>query len=670
MKTTLQDTCINTIRFLAADAVEKAKSGHPGAPMGLAPLAYVLWSRYMKYNPRNPEWFDRDRFVLSAGHASMLLYSMLYLTGYDLSLEDIKAFRQWGSRTPGHPEFRLTPGVETTTGPLGQGFSNGVGMAIAERFLSHYFNRPGFEIVNHSTYGIVSDGDLMEGVSQEAASIAGHIKLGKLLCFYDSNRTTIDGKTELTFSENVKTRFESMGWQVAEIRDGNRDLEGIARAIEAAQREKTKPSLVIVNTNIAFGCPNKQDSAEAHGAPLGEEEVRLTKKALGWPEDKSFYVPEEALHFYREARERGERAEGEWNKKFSAYASKFPDLARQFEAFTKGELPREWESKIPVFDQAEPRMATRSASGKILNALAEVIPNMIGGSADLAQSTNTFIKNSGSFLAGNPGGRNIHFGVREHSMGGVVSGMALHGGLVPFAGTFFVFSDYFRPAIRLASIMGLHPIFIFSHDSIGVGEDGPTHQPVEHLMSLRAMPGIVLIRPADCHETRGAWRVALKRRDGPTVMVLTRQTVPVLGETKALAWEGVPRGAYVLSETDPSRCDIILMASGSEVHLALGAKQALEKKGKAARVVSMPSWELFDAQAEGYRESVLPSRVKKRLAIEAGVTRGWAEYVGPEGGVVGLDHFGASAPGNVVMEKLGFTVDNIIEKALAVLGRG
>ena len=666
MGTELDQLCINTIRTLAMDGVQKAKSGHPGMPMGTADLAYVLWTRFLKHNPANPAWPDRDRFVLSAGHGSMLLYSLLHLTGYDLPLEELKNFRQWSSRTPGHPEYGLTPGVETTTGPLGQGFANGVGMAIAESFLAATFNRPGFPIFDHFTYAIVSDGELMEGVSHEAASLAGHLGLGKLIYLYDDNEISIEGSTDLTFTEDVPARFRAYNWHVQEV-DGY-DIDGIEAAVHAAQKETKRPSLIVCHTHIAYGSPNKQDTAGAHGAPLGEEEVRLTKEALGWPAETHFFIPEEALAVFRQAVEHGRQAEAQWRETFERYQASYPEEATLLETLWADELPDGWEETLPTFAPADGPLATRKASGAVLNALAQALPTLIGGSADLAPSNATLLKGSADFQHETPAGRNLHFGVREHTMGSILNGMALHGGLLPYGGTFLIFSDYMRPPVRLAAMMGLPVVYVWTHDSVWIGEDGPTHQPVEQLAALRAIPNLVLIRPADGNETAAAWRVALERRDGPTALALTRQKLPVLFETTHNPAEKVTRGAYVLADSSgiPS---VLLIASGSEVHLALEARDLLAQKGIAVRVVSMPSWELFDAQPASYREAVLPPQVTARLAIEAGVTQGWAKYVGLAGDVMGLDRFGASAPYKVLMEKFGFTAEAVVERVLRLLGR-
>jgi transketolase len=683
MSESLDQLCINTIRMLSVDAVEKAKSGHPGAPMGLAPAAFVLWTRFLKHNPHNPSWADRDRFVLSAGHGSMLLYSMLHLTGYDLPLEQIEQFRQWGSRTPGHPERGLTPGVETTTGPLGQGFGNGVGMAIAEAYLAARYNRPGFEIINHFTYGIVSDGDLMEGVAAEAASIAGHLKLGKLIYLYDNNHISLAASTDVTFTEDRAKRFEAYGWHTQTVDDGN-DLAAIDRALRVARGETERPSLVLLRTHIGYGSPGKQDTFEAHGSPLGEEEAKRTKEKLGWPAEPRFFIPQEVQTHFHESVSKGERAEAEWKERYSAYAQKFPDRAREFGETMRGSLPKGWDEGIPEFPADAKGLATRAASGKVLNAIAPKVPTLIGGSADLNPSTFTVLQKLGDFESpqrectdsqGSVGGdwsyagRNLHFGVREHGMGAALNGMAAHGGIIPFGATFLMFSDYMRPAIRLAALMDLGVIYVFTHDSIGLGEDGPTHQPIEQLAALRAIPRLIVIRPGDANETAVAWRVAMESRDRPVALVLTRQNVPTLDRTQFAAAEGLRRGAYVLADAPSEKPDLILIGTGSEVALVVAARQKLEEHKVQARIVSMPSWELFDLQPREYRESVFPPSVRTRLAVEAGLPQGWHFYVGDGGDVIGLDRFGASAPGNVVMEKLGFTVNHVVESALALLGR-
>jgi len=634
-------------------------------PMGAADMAYVLWTRFLRHNPANPHWPDRDRFVLSAGHGSTLLYSLLHLTGYDLPLEELMSFRQWGSCTPGHPEYGCAPGVETTTGPLGQGFANGVGMAIAEAYLAARFNRPGHKIVDHYVYAIVSDGDLMEGIASEAASLAGHLRLGKLIYLYDDNRVTIEGSTDLAFTEDRGKRFEAYGWHVQRV-DGY-DLEAIATAIRAAQRDP-RPSLIMARTHLAYGSPHKQNDAKAHGAPLGEEEVRLTKKNLGWPTEQPFLIPEEALAHFRQALERGRAWEAEWRARFEAYAAEYPDLAEEWRMAMAGELPPDWDASLPVFKPEDGPMSTRVASGKALNSIAPRLPTLIGGSADLAPSTKTYLEGLGDFGADDRLGRNLHFGVREHAMGGVLNGMALHGGVIPFGGTFLVFSDYMRPSIRLAAMMKLPVIYVFSHDSLWIGEDGPTHQPVEQLASLRAIPNLTVIRPADANETVVAWRVALEQRSGPVALILSRQSLPILDRSSLAPAEELVRGAYVLAEAEGGQPDLILIATGSEVHLALAARERLAERGVRARVVNMPSWELFDRQPESYRQAVLPPHVTARLAIEAGVSQGWHRYVGPAGDVMSIERFGASAPYKVLQEKFGFTAENVAQRALALLG--
>ncbi|PWH19804.1 MAG: transketolase [Ardenticatenia bacterium] len=666
MSKDLEQLCVNTIRFLAVDGVQKAKSGHPGMPMGMADAAYVLWTQFLRHNPANPKWPNRDRFVLSAGHGSMLLYSLLYLTGYDLPLEELMRFRQWGSRTPGHPEYGLAPGVETTTGPLGQGFATGVGMAIAERFLAATFNRPGYNLVDHYIYAIVSDGDLMEGISHEAASLAGHLKLGKIIYLYDDNHISIDGPTEITFTEDRAARFAAYNWHVQQV-DGH-DRAAVAAAIRAAQAETERPSLICCRTHIGYGSPNRQDTAKAHGEPLGEEEVILTKRNLGWPEDKTFYVPEEALQVFRQAVPHGQQLEGEWHQMFQRYAQEYPELAELWQRVWSRDITLDWEKVLPVFAPSAGGEATRVASGMVLNALAPVLPTLIGGSADLTPSNNTELKGIPWMEPGNYAGRNIHFGVREHAMGAILNGMALHGGVIPYGGTFLVFSDYMRPAIRLAAMMELPVIYVFTHDSIGLGEDGPTHQPVEHLPSLRAIPNLVVIRPADANETSEAWRVALERREGPTALLLTRQKIPIFDRTMLAPASGLRRGAYVLADS-AGQPDIILIASGSEVALALGARESLAQHGVQARVVSMPSWELFETQPPEYRAQVLPQQVTKRLAVEAAIPLGWERYVGNNGAVIGMERFGASAPYQVLLEKFGFTVENVTQRALQLLGK-
>lgn len=664
MSANLDQLCINTLRTLAMDGVEKAKSGHPGMPMGMADVAYVLWTRFLRHNPTDPDWPNRDRFVLSAGHGSMLLYGLLHLTGYDLSLEELKGFRQWDSRTPGHPECGITPGVETTTGPLGQGFANGVGMAIAERFLAATFNRPDLSLFDHRIYVIASDGDLMEGVSCEATSLAGHLGLGKLICFYDDNDISIAGSTDLTFTEDVAARFRACNWYVQEV-DGH-NVEEIEAATCAAQAETERPSLIVCRTHIGYGSPNKQDKASSHGSPLGEEEVRLTKEALGWPVEEQFLIPQEALTVFRRAVEQGREAQARWQEIFDQYAQDYPQDAALLEQLWAGKLPDGWEKALPIFAPKDGPLATRQASGVILNELADILPTLIGGSADLEPSCKTLLTDYDDFQRRTPAGRNLRFGVREHAMGAILNGLARHKELFPYGGTFLVFSDYMRPSVRLAAMTRLPAIYVWTHDSVWIGEDGPTHQPVEQLAALRVIPNLTVIRPADANETVAAWRVALERRDGPTALLLTRHKLPVLFETRLDPAKTVARGAYILVDSSgvPS---LLLVASGSEVHLALDARDLLARKGVAVRVVSMPSWELFDAQPLSYQEKVFPPQLTARLAIEAGVTQGWSKYVGPAGDVMGLDRFGASAPYQVLMEKFGFTAEAVAERALRLL---
>jgi transketolase len=667
--TELDQLCINTIRALSIDAVQKAESGHPGLPLGAAPMAYVLWTRFMRHNPRNPKWANRDRFLLSAGHGSMLLYSLLYLTGYDLALEELERFRQWGSKTPGHPEYGLTPGVEITTGPLGQGFANGVGMAMGAAHLGARFNTAEFPVIDHHVYAIVSDGDLMEGVASEAASLAGHLKLGNLIYLYDDNQVTIEGFTSLAFSENVPKRFEAYGWHTSTVEDGN-DLEAIERAIRDAQSETTRPSLISVKTTIGYGMPTA-GTRKAHSDAPGEEAVRETKRHLGWPEDKTFYVPEESLAHFREAVERGAQAESQWNALIEKYKQANEELGQQWHTTMSGELPIGWEDHLPTFESAKP-MATRAASGEVINALAPHMPMLIGGSADLGPSNNTDIKEGGSFEAGTYEGRILHFGVREHSMGATMTGISLNGGLIPYGGTFLTFSDYMKPAIRLAALSEVQVIYVFTHDSIGLGEDGPTHQPIEQLAGLRAIPHLFVIRPADPHEVREAWRIAILRRHHPTALALTRQKVPLIDRKLYASAEGARRGGYILAEAEGASGEktapqLILIATGSEVWLTLEARVALQKDGTPTRVVSMPCTELFEEQPEEYRNEVLPPSTIARLAVEAGVRQSWDRYVGLKGDVLGLDRFGGSAPGDVAMRELGFTVENVIKRARALL---
>jgi transketolase len=664
----IDQLCINTIRTLSLDAIQKAESGHPGLPLGAAPMAYVLWTRFMRHNPLNPKWENRDRFLLSAGHGSMLLYSLLHLTGYDLPLEEIKNFRQFGSKTPGHPEYGLTPGVEITTGPLGQGFANGVGMAMGAAHLGAKFNQQGFPLIDHYVYAIVSDGDLMEGVAAEAASLAGHLKLGKLIYLYDDNNVTIEGFTNLAFSEDVPNRFNAYGWHTLTVADGN-DLEAIDAAIREAQSVTDKPSLISVKTVIGFGMPT-QGTRKAHSDAPGDDAVKETKRHLGWPEDKQFYIPDDALAHFREAVERGSRQEGEWKTLVANYGETHSELGKQWSATVKGELPEDWETHLPDFKDAKP-VATRVASGEVINALAPHLPMLIGGSADLGVSNNTDIKGGGDFEAGSYEGRIIHFGVREHAMGSTLTGISLNGGLIPYGGTFLTFSDYMRPAIRLAALSEVQVIYVFTHDSIGLGEDGPTHQPIEHVAALRAIPNLFVIRPADSAEVSEAWRIAILRRNAPTALALTRQKVPVIDRARFAAADGLRRGGYILAEagevqspkSEVQSPQLIIIATGSEVSLALEARETLQAEGIATRVVSMPCCELFNEQPEDYRNEVLPPDVTARLAVEAGVRQGWDRYVGSRGDVVCLDRFGASAPGDVALHELGFNVENVLAHA-------
>jgi transketolase len=664
MSSELDQRCINTIRMLSVDAVQTANSGHPGMPMGAAAMAYVLWTRFLRHNPKDPTWPNRDRFVLSAGHGSMLIYSLLHLCGYDLSLEELQNFRQWGSKTPGHPEHGHTPGVETTTGPLGQGFANGVGMALAERYLAARFNKPGYQIIDHFTYGIVSDGDLMEGISHEAASLAGHLGLGKLIYFYDDNHISIEGNTDITFTENRTGRFEAYDWHVQNVADGN-DLPALEQAIVEAQNETNRPSLIAVRTHIGYGSPNKQDTAGAHGEPLGTEEIQRTKENLGWPQEPAFLIPDDVLAHFRQAIAVGQKLENRWHKAFENYQTEFKESAAECRRWLSGQLPDGWEKDIPVFEPDEKGMATRVASGKVLNAVAPTVANLVGGSADLAPSTKTLIDDETDFQANNYGGRNLRFGVREHGMGGILNGMALHGGLIPYGATFLIFSDYMRPSIRLAALTEQQVIYVFTHDSIGLGEDGPTHQPIEQLAALRAIPNLVLIRPCDANETAQAWQAAIQHRDGPVALALTRQNLPTLDRSAQYASAaGLHQGGYVLSEATDDKPEVILIASGSEVPIALKAAEMMIAKGYPTRVVSMPSWELFDAQPAEYRDQILPPAVTAKIAIEAGSAQGWHRFVGDAGRVVALDHFGASAPAQTLFEKFGLTAERVVEKAL------
>ncbi len=681
----LEQVCINTIRFLAADAIEKAKSGHPGMPMGAAAAAYTLWTGYLKHDPRDPLWPDRDRFVLSAGHASMLLYALLHLSGYDLSLDDIKAFRQWGSRTPGHPEFQHPPGTEMTTGPLGQGLAAAVGMAMAEAHLAARFNRPGYPLVDHFTYVFASEGDVMEGVSAEACALAGHLGLGKLIVFYDENRISLAGATSLCFTEDIEKRYEASGWQTLSVEDGN-DTAALATAIEAAKGETQKPTLIRLHTTIGYGAPKKQDTSSAHGSPLGADELKAAKENLGWPAEPPFFIPEEALDYFRRAAAEKAEKHGTWKELLGGYAAAWPAEAAEFDRTIKGELPANWTDSLPFYQCGENDVATRKTSEAFLQAAAENVPELIGGSADLNPSTFSWLKGKGDFqrpcdLSVLPegacggewgyGGRNIHFGVREHAMAAIAGGMAIHGGLIPYTATFFTFADYMRPSIRLAALMGLRVIYIFTHDSIGVGEDGPTHQPVEHLMSLRVIPNLTVLRPGDANETIEAWRIALENASGPTALVLTRQNLPVCDRLLVGAADGVRSGVYFFFDSvEGETPEVILIGTGSELQLAAGAGQMLASEGIRVRVVSMPSWELFDAQTDEYRNAVLPFAVKARVAVEAGVRLGWERYVGTEGAVVGIDHFGASAPYQVLYEKFGITAERIAAEARRLLNKG
>jgi transketolase len=677
----LQDLCINTIRILSADAVQNANAGHPGMPMGAAAMAFTLWTQFLRHNPRNPQWFDRDRFVLSGGHGSMLLYSLLYLSGYDLPLEEIKHFRKWGSKAPGHPERGMTPGIEVTTGPLGQGFANGVGLAIAEAWLAARYNRPGSKIVDHYTYAICGDGDLMEGISHEAASLAGHLHLGKLIYLYDQNHISLAGATEIDFTEDVAKQFQAYGWHTRVVSDGN-DTQDLASAIREAQAEDQRPSLILARTHIGYGSPHKQDNFTAHGDPLGEEELQATKKALGWPTMEKFYLPEDSVEFFRQAVPHGAQMEDEWRKRFDAYKQAFQREAAEFETVVSGKLPENWDADLPKWKPTDKPIPTRAAAGEALNALAKHIPNLIGGSADLNPSTRTALKGLGDFQSpdvSGPGtlgavggewsyaGRNIAFGVREHAMGAAVNGMAAHGGVLPFSATFLIFSDYMKPAIRLGALSHLKAIYVFTHDSIGLGEDGPTHQPIEHLVHLRAIPELTVIRPADANEAAEAWAFAVQH-NGPTLLVLTRQIVVHLDRSGAKD-PGVARGAYVLADAEGGSPDVILIGTGSEVNLCMLAREKLKDFGVKARVVSMPSWSLFEAQEASYRETVLPPTIKKRVTVEAGSPIGWRSWAGDEGSVIGVDRFGASAPGQDVLAHLGFTADRVAAAALRLLGK-
>jgi transketolase len=687
MTTTIQpidDLCINTIRTLSIDAVQKANSGHPGMPLGAAPMAYVLWTRHLRHSPANPKWPDRDRFVLSAGHASMLLYSMLFLTGYGLTMDDIQHFRQWGSRTPGHPEYGVVPGAEVTTGPLGQGVGNAVGLAIAERWLAATFNRPGHEVVNHHTYVMASDGDMMEGVAAEAASIAGQFRLGRLIVIYDGNQITLSASADVTFTEDVGARFQAYGWHVEHI-DGM-DIAAVDSALTKAKAVEDRPSLIVARTHIGYGSPHKHDTFEAHGEPLGVEEVRLTKRALGWPEDKTFYIPDEALAQFRKSVANGRDLEADWHRRVDGLRAADPDLADKLRQTLAGELPKGWDAALPRFTPADGAMATRDAGQKTIVALAEVIPNLIGGSGDLDPSTRTALKGKGDFespeftppagapptqgMVGGPlgyAGRNIHFGIREHAMAAIATGMALHGGILPYAATFFTFSDYMRPSIRLAALSKAHVIYVWTHDSIGLGEDGPTHQPIEQLASLRAIPDLMLLRPADANETVEAWKIAVAHTEGPVGLVFTRQKLPILDRSTLAPAAGTAKGAYVLADCAAGPPKLILIATGSEVSIALEAHNQLTREGVASRVVSMPCWDLFQAQPQSYKDMVLPPGVKARVSVEAGSPLGWERYVGLEGAIIGLNRFGASAPGEIVMRELGFTPEHIVKVAKSIL---
>lgn len=656
---------IDTVRVLSADAVQKANSGHPGTPMALAPMGHVLWTKFLNYNPKNPDWANRDRFILSAGHACMLQYSFLYLTGYDISLDDIKNFRQMNSKTAGHPEYGLAPGIDVTTGPLGQGFANGVGFAIAQKHLASRYNKPGFELFNYNIYSICSDGDMMEGVTSEAASLAGHLQLGNLIYLYDDNHISIEGSTDIAFNEDVSKRFEAYGWQVQFVDDVN-DVHALQLALINARAETQKPSLIRVRSLIAYGSPNKSGTAGSHGSPLGPDEVKLVKKFFGFDPEKSFNVPDEVLKFYREAGKRGDKKEADWNKLFADYKTKFPELAAEYELAASGKLPKGWADELPEFEPSDKKMATRQASGKVLNAIAAKLPNLIGGAADLSPSTETNLKEYDSFTSEKRHGRNFHFGIREHAMGSALNGMALTKGVIPFGATFLIFSEYMRPPIRLAAIMKVRPIFVYTHDSIGLGEDGTTHQPVEQLISLRSIPNIVVIRPADANETAQAWRVALEHQDGPVVLVFTRQGLPIIDQKKYGKATCLEKGAYILSDSDKAP-DVILIATGSEVSLIMDAQAKLKEEGISARVVSMPSWELFEKQPDSYKEQVLPKTIKKRLAVEAASTLGWHKYVTDEGDVIGMTTFGESAPAEELFKHFGFTVDNVVKKAKALI---
>lgn len=666
MLTSIQERSINTIRLLAADAVQKANSGHPGMPMGIAPLAYLLILKIMRHNPENPKWLNRDRFILSGGHGSTLLYSILHLSGYKISLDDLKNFRQWNSITPGHPEFGLTPGVETTTGPLGQGFTNAVGMAVAQKHLSAKFNKKGFNIFNHYIYVEVGDGDLMEGISHEAASFAGHNKLGKIIAFYDDNGISIDGPTSLSYSDNVKKRFESYNWHVQKVNNIN-DLKSLEAAVKEAQNETEKPSIIIMKTIIGFGSPNKSNTSEVHGSPLGENELILTKKNLGFDETKKFYVSDEVYKHFASVKVKGKKEEQKWNELFKKYSAKFPEDSNLLMNMINGNLGKTWKLKLPKFQNYGESMATRSASGKVLNAVVSELPSLFGGSADLTPSNNTELKGYSDFSTKTPDGRYVRYGVREHAMAGIMNGIAVYGGLIPYGGTFLVFADYLRPSIRIASISKIKPIYVFTHDSIGVGEDGPTHQPIEQIASLRAIPGLILIRPCDANETSQAWKFALEHKGSPVALALTRQNLKIVDRTILGSEEGLQKGAYILKDSKETP-QLIIMASGSEVDLALKSAEALEKENINTRVVSFPSWEIFEKQSEEYKESVFPRSIRARISIEAGVSQGWEKYVGLDGKTIAIDNkYGASAPQNIIFEKYGFTVENVINNAKSIL---
>ncbi|MCK4547304.1 MAG: transketolase [Candidatus Eisenbacteria sp.] len=652
--------CINTLRTLSIDMVEQANSGHPGLPLGAAPMAFVLWHRHLKHDPKAPEWPDRDRFVLSPGHGSALLYTLLHLSGYDVTLDDLRSFRQWGSRTPGHPEFRCAPGVEATTGPLGQGAANAVGMAIAERALAARFNRPGHTLVDHYTYAMVSDGDLMEGISAEAASLAGHLQLGKLICLYDANDVSLEGPLSLAFTEDVAKRYEAHGWQVLRVEEGDKDLDAMDRAIAEAKSDSRRPSILLIKTTLGYGSPNKQGKSSAHGSPLGAEEVALTKQALGWDPDRVFHVPDEAVARFRSRGDESANAREDWERRLDGYAREHPQLAEEWRLAMAGRLPEGWAADLPRWKSGE-SVATRKASGSALNAIAANLPRVMGGDADLSSSTNTALKDAGDFHGLSGDGRNIHFGVREHAMGSIANGMAYHGGIRPYTATFFVFSDYMKPSVRLAAMSGLPVIFVWTHDSIAVGEDGPTHQPVEHLAALRIIPNLHVFRPGDANEAAEAWRYAILRVDGPTALVLGRQGLPVLDRERFGPSRGVLRGAYIMSDPEEGQPEAIIIATGSEVHVALAAQELLADEGVAARVVSMPSWEAFQAQDKAYRDSVLLPRVQARVAVEAGVRMGWERWVGDAGEILGIERFGASAPGETNMQEFGFTAEAVAE---------